>query len=61
MIGGNAHSYSDDFCAYDGKPPLAQSDTENHGLHALYRLYQAGDGWVFLAATNDKERAALPP
>jgi crotonobetainyl-CoA:carnitine CoA-transferase CaiB-like acyl-CoA transferase len=25
------------------------------GLHALYRLYEAGDGWVFLAATGDRD------
>ena len=59
MIGGNVYSYSDDAVTYDGKPPVAQSDPELLGLNALYRLYQTGDGWVFLAATNDKERAAL--
>ena len=59
MIGGNVYSYSDDAVTYDGKPPVAQSDPEQLGLNALYRLYQTGDGWVFLAATNDKERAAL--
>jgi crotonobetainyl-CoA:carnitine CoA-transferase CaiB-like acyl-CoA transferase len=35
------------------------SDPEQYGLNALYRLYKTGDGWIFLAATNDKERAAL--
>ena len=59
MIGGNVYSYSDDAVTYDGKPPVPQSDPELLGLDALYRLYQTGDGWVFLAATNDKERAAL--
>ena len=59
MIGGNVYSYSDDAVTYDGKPPVALSDPEQFGLNALYRLYQTGDGWIFLAATNDKERAAL--
>ena len=59
MIGGNVYSYSDDAVTYAGKPPVPHSDPELLGLNALYRLYQTGDGWVFLAATNDKERAAL--
>lgn len=59
MIGGNAVAYSDDFNAYDGKPPLAVADSEMHGLHALYRLYKAKTGWVFLAAPRQKEWEAL--
>ena len=59
MIGGNVYSYSDDAVTYEGKPPIALSDPEMFGLNALYRLYQTGDGWIFLAATNDKERTAL--
>ena len=59
MIGGNVYSYSDDAVTYDGKPPVPVSDPEQYGLNALYRLYKTGDGWIFLAATNDKERAAL--
>ena len=39
--------------------PIAQSDPEQLGLNALYRLYETADGWIFLAATNDKERHAL--
>jgi crotonobetainyl-CoA:carnitine CoA-transferase CaiB-like acyl-CoA transferase len=59
MIGGNVYSYSDDAVTYEGKPALAASDPEQFGLNALYRLYKSGDGWIFLAATNDKERVAL--
>ena len=59
MIGGNVYSYSDDAVTYQGKPPVPVSDPEQYGLHALYRLYKTGDGWIFLAATNDKERVAL--
>ena len=44
MIGGNAMAYADDFVRYAGKPPLAVADEENHGLHALYRLYRARRG-----------------
>ncbi|MDQ1433099.1 MAG: hypothetical protein QOF40_3701 [Actinomycetota bacterium] len=59
MIGGNAMAYADDFVRYDGKVPLAVADAENHGLHALYRLYRAGAGWVFLAAPRQREWEAL--
>jgi crotonobetainyl-CoA:carnitine CoA-transferase CaiB-like acyl-CoA transferase len=59
MIGGNAMAYADDFVRYAGKPPLAVADEENHGLHALYRLYRAAGGWIFLAAPRQREWVAL--
>jgi crotonobetainyl-CoA:carnitine CoA-transferase CaiB-like acyl-CoA transferase len=55
MLGGNALCYSDDFCTYQDKPPLALPDAESYGLNALYRLYQAADSWVFLAAPTERE------
>jgi crotonobetainyl-CoA:carnitine CoA-transferase CaiB-like acyl-CoA transferase len=56
MIGGNALAYADDFVRYAGKPSLPVVDEDNHGLHALYRLYRAADGtWVFLAAPRQAE------
>jgi crotonobetainyl-CoA:carnitine CoA-transferase CaiB-like acyl-CoA transferase len=59
MIGGNALAYADDFLRYDSKPALTTADEENHGLHALYRLYRAGAGWIFLAAPRQREWEAL--
>jgi crotonobetainyl-CoA:carnitine CoA-transferase CaiB-like acyl-CoA transferase len=59
MIGGNAAAYSDDFVSYSDKRPLPTPDSEMHGLHALYRLYQAKTGWVFVAAPRQKEWEAL--
>jgi crotonobetainyl-CoA:carnitine CoA-transferase CaiB-like acyl-CoA transferase len=59
MIGGNALAYADDLNAYEGKPPLPLPDPESHGLHALYRLYRARTGWVFVAAPRQKEWEAL--
>jgi crotonobetainyl-CoA:carnitine CoA-transferase CaiB-like acyl-CoA transferase len=59
MIGGNALAYSDDFCQYEGKPPIAICDDEAFGVHALYRLYEAAEGWVCLAATTDREWRSL--
>jgi crotonobetainyl-CoA:carnitine CoA-transferase CaiB-like acyl-CoA transferase len=55
MIGGNAYAYSDDFNTFQGKPPIPRVDPEKYGLHALYRLYQAKTGWVFLACPAQKE------
>ena len=55
MLGGNALCYSDDFCRYASKPPRMPTDEDNHGLNALYRLYQVSDGWVFLAAASERE------
>ncbi len=59
MIVGNAYAYSDDFIAYEGKAPLAQPDPELYGLGATYRLYEASEGWIFLAAPLEAEWEAL--
>ena len=60
MIGGNAWAYSDDFCTYDGKPPVPLCDSEYYGTSALDRVYEAANGsWVCLAVKTDKEFAAL--
>jgi crotonobetainyl-CoA:carnitine CoA-transferase CaiB-like acyl-CoA transferase len=55
MLGANAWANFDDFIRYEGKPPRRQVDAGLHGLHALYRLYEAADGWVFLACLFDQE------
>jgi crotonobetainyl-CoA:carnitine CoA-transferase CaiB-like acyl-CoA transferase len=60
MIAGNAWAYSDDFCSYDGKPPVALCDDEYHGTGALDRVYRAAEGtWVCLAVRSDAEFATL--
>jgi len=55
MISGNAVAYADDFNQYAGKTPLPLPDSESHGLHALYRLYPARSGWVFVAAPSQQD------
>jgi crotonobetainyl-CoA:carnitine CoA-transferase CaiB-like acyl-CoA transferase len=56
MIGSNAWCYSDDFCCYDGKPPVPICDDDYYGTSALERVYQAAEGsWVCLAVRSDKE------
>ena len=55
MIGANAYANADDFFDYDGKPDRAIPDADGFGLNALYRLYEASDGWVFLACPLEGE------
>ena len=55
MIGSNAYVNADDFFDYEGKPPRSVIDEGGYGIGALYRLYQASDGWVFLACPFDDE------
>ena len=59
MIGANAYANADDFFDYEGKPDRAIPDADGFGLDALYRLYEASDGWVFLACPLESEWRAL--
>jgi len=59
MLGSAAYLFSDDFLRYEGKPDRLVPDRGQHGLHALYRLYRAAGGWVFLACTTQAEWEAL--
>ena len=61
MLGANAYANADDFVRYQGKPPRRRPDALVHGLHALYRLYPARRGWVFLAAPTQREWERLCP
>ena len=55
MLGNNAYANVDDFFWHEGKPPRVIPDAEGYGLHALYRLYRARSGWVFLACPFESE------
>ncbi len=59
MLVSAAYLFSDDFLRYEGKPDRPVPDKGQYGLGALYRLYEAQEGWVFLAAPNDGEWYAL--
>ena len=59
MIAANAYANIDDFYWHEGKEPRPLPDGEGHGLHALYRLYRAKTGWVFLACPFEDEWEAL--
>lgn len=53
---GTAHqaliTYNSD---YEGRVENLHPDPDFYGLNALYRLYEASDGWVFLAAPEADE------
>ena len=59
MLGNNAYANVDDFYWHEGKPPRPTPDREGYGLNALYRLYPAETGWVFLACPFEEEWHAL--
>jgi crotonobetainyl-CoA:carnitine CoA-transferase CaiB-like acyl-CoA transferase len=63
MLGSCLQTLISQNTSYRGRPPLTRVDDEFRGLGPLYRLYQASDGWVFLAAPAPREwptlRAAL--
>jgi crotonobetainyl-CoA:carnitine CoA-transferase CaiB-like acyl-CoA transferase len=55
MLQGNAWANADESYDFDGRPPCVLADSECYGLGALYRLYGAREGWVFLACVFDHE------
>jgi crotonobetainyl-CoA:carnitine CoA-transferase CaiB-like acyl-CoA transferase len=55
MIGTATHALIDRVIDYEGRPASPTVDPGCHGFSALYRMYQASDGWVFLAAPAAKE------
>lgn len=57
MLLANGYANIDDALAYGGKASRLLPDAEMFGLAADYRLYRAAEGWVFLAATTEAERA----
>lgn len=59
MIAANAYANIDDFYRHEGKQPRPLPDGDGYGLHALYRLYRAQTGWLFLACPFDDEWKVL--
>lgn len=55
MMCANAWANFDEAYDYAGRPPYAIPDQECYGLNALYRLYKAKEGWVFLACPFEEE------
>jgi crotonobetainyl-CoA:carnitine CoA-transferase CaiB-like acyl-CoA transferase len=59
MIGANATANADDFFDYQGKPARAIPDSDGYGTSALYRIYKADGGWVFLGCPMESEWSPL--
>lgn len=59
MLNTNGHCLSEDLVEYQSRRALAEVDSDILGFNALYRLYQAAEGWVFLAAPTDEDWARL--
>ncbi|MEW6272253.1 MAG: CoA transferase, partial [Thermodesulfobacteriota bacterium] len=59
MLCTTAYAVSDDCIDWPGRPPRLEPDARLYGLGALYRLYEAKAGWVFLAAPRPREWDAL--
>ena len=59
MLNTGVHAMSADAVQYPNGPARERPDADMRGLSALYRVYDASDGWVFLAASTDAEFAAL--
>ena len=59
MIAANAYANADDFYWHQGKDSRRLPDRDGYGLDALYRLYRAKGGWVFLACPFEEEWQAL--
>ena len=59
MLFTMAQVLSEDMIEYEGRPPAPTADADLHGFGPLYRLYEAADGWVFLAAPSQREWTKL--
>jgi crotonobetainyl-CoA:carnitine CoA-transferase CaiB-like acyl-CoA transferase len=59
MLTSTAHALADDMVEHEGRPETAAPDDGLFGYSARYRLYQAADGWIYLAAPAEREWEAL--
>lgn len=55
MLCASAYLMSADWIRYEGRPPIEEVDPGQHGTHALNRLYETVDGWVFVACPTQPE------
>jgi crotonobetainyl-CoA:carnitine CoA-transferase CaiB-like acyl-CoA transferase len=59
MLHTATHAMADHVVDYPGNPGPPSPGADLRGPHALYRIYDAADGWVFLAAPREHEWNAL--
>jgi crotonobetainyl-CoA:carnitine CoA-transferase CaiB-like acyl-CoA transferase len=59
MMLSNAYTLSEHFVDFETHPGHTFPDRGLHGLGALYRLYPAREGWVFVAAAGQRDFVRL--
>jgi crotonobetainyl-CoA:carnitine CoA-transferase CaiB-like acyl-CoA transferase len=59
MLTTMSHVLSDDMFQYENRAAVSSAGPGLYGLHALYRLYPTKEGWVFLAAPEERDWPAL--
>jgi crotonobetainyl-CoA:carnitine CoA-transferase CaiB-like acyl-CoA transferase len=59
MLTSTAHALANDMVEHEGRPATAEPDADLFGYSARYRLYQAADGWIHLAAPAEREWESL--
>jgi crotonobetainyl-CoA:carnitine CoA-transferase CaiB-like acyl-CoA transferase len=59
MLSTMGHMLSDGLVDYPGATPPPVPDPDQYGYGPLYRLYEAGDGWVVLCAPAEEDWNAL--
>jgi crotonobetainyl-CoA:carnitine CoA-transferase CaiB-like acyl-CoA transferase len=59
MLSTATHALSEEMVRYAGRGPAPTADDGLYGIGPLYRLYEAADGWVFLAAAQQHEWTKL--
>ncbi len=59
MLTSTAHALADDMVEYKERPPVQAADPQLLGYSALYRLYEAADEWIYLAAPTQRDWEAL--
>jgi crotonobetainyl-CoA:carnitine CoA-transferase CaiB-like acyl-CoA transferase len=59
MLGTGTHAMIDYAIDYAGRPEIPAVRSDGYGTSALYRLYPAAEGWIFLAAQEESDWPAL--
>ena len=59
LLNSGAMLSEDGFLRYEGKKPRRLADKGQHGLHALSRLYDTKEGWLYVVAEGQSSWEAL--
>jgi crotonobetainyl-CoA:carnitine CoA-transferase CaiB-like acyl-CoA transferase len=59
LLNGGILLSSEWFTQYQGKPPRPLADRGQYGIDAFHRLYEAADGWLYVAADTAAARQTL--